>query len=500
MGAAIVYQTMKNRGHDITQLCFYYYATQLERPTTPREGRLKVFDTRALPKPDAWFVSVIETSTWMFIRRTFERMKIHPLAKDRAADDPLVAFGGQSMAYAEPLADFADVLCLGDGELTAAKIGDLLDRGCGRMEIMEELAGRDGFYVPLRQRPPAPFRRVEMETYEPMLIVPTQTKGMQSGSVEIARGCKSRCNFCTVGWAGGTYREADPAKIAAIAKQAAGHRLYTYAPDFSALSWADEVDGLLETHGCKIAQRRSARIDYTLNRFKRGGEDAHSYNFGVEGLTEELRNIVAKPLPDKTIIDCMGLLESRVSSVKWYVIMGLPGETDDDLDEFVDLLHRVRKVYSKILVIVATQLQPFPHTPFQWLNAHRIEEAAARQTRLRNLLIENKELNRGGPGLAMCAPPRRKDVHEHDTWLCRQGREASRYLLRSLPGYIKTGKWREIAAQEGFNVEAGLSEIGVNARTPWSHIDVGMTRTEVLRAWIRWQRLVDKKLIASQAA
>src|SRR5690606_8126837 len=159
-------------------------------------------------RPDAYYISTIYTRQWTYLPSLFRRLGISLWQRERSEGDPLVAFGGQTSYAPEPIADFADVIALGDGELTGNYIAGLIDQGVPQRDILTGLDGRRGVYVPSRypgdDRPA--FKRWEADAYEPRIIYPGDNSDSRP-TIEVARGCRSKCAFCPIGWAGGTYRE-----------------------------------------------------------------------------------------------------------------------------------------------------------------------------------------------------------------------------------------------------------------------------------------------------
>ena len=437
-----------------------------------------------LPTPDAWFISCVSVRQWVLLPRLFRWLGLAPLARDRPATAPLVAFGGYAAQTPEPFADFADVVASGDGEETGVVIADLVGVA-DKATVLRLLDQRSaGFYVPGRypghDRPR--FSRLESPSLRP--IVTMTNARNHTAIVEVARGCRSRCSFCSIGWGGGTYREAPEEEIGEVVRSLAGRKLNLFAADYSSVSYASEADALLARYGCTPLSR-DARMDATLSMLKGDGV-AKSFSFGVEGLSERLRRAVGKALPEAKILETMRRLRNAgVPEVKWYVILGLPGEEDSDLAEMIALLSRVRAVYPGKLEVTITFLHALPHTPLQWADSHYSEEALLRAQTLRH------EVRRLHPQWVASVPLSR-ELQEHEAMLPRLGREGARYLLSldSNQAKIKDGRWRAVAQESGIDVARMLGPWEVGAPTPWDFVDVGISREKVVAGWSSyWKRL-----------
>lgn len=429
------------------------------------------------PRPAAWFVSCLYPRQWLHVARTLDWAGVARRSIDRRADDPLIAFGGQAMLAPSPIAPFADVIALGDGEVTGVLLAELAARGLPRHAIMERLVGQHGYWVPSLD-PAGRLVRVERQRVE---VVAMEYRGQTT--IEVARGCRSKCAFCPIGWAGGTYREAPAADVVAEIGRRRG-RVNLYAPDYSAVVHAVEYDGALASAGCRHAGRDS-RIDYAARHLAAGGQ-YRSYSFGIEGTSERLRRALAKPLSSELILQTLHALRD-VQGIKLYIIVGLPGETACDRREFIDLLSDIRRVYPGRMEITPTHFQSIPHTPLQWAANWHDSDAYAW---VRDLRAWARDRHTGSmrDGL-MVAEAKGRELHEHDAWLQRASALAADYLDTATESRVTSGAWRDAASAVGCQVD--LSALDEHAVTPWTHVDVGIEPERVLAAWRRYSREIE---------
>jgi hypothetical protein len=426
---------------------------------------------------DAYFFSVLFPRQFVDVARTIEWFEQEPLRERRSHFGPLIAFGGQYAIAPAPLAEMADVVALGDGEVTGVHIARLLKAGYNRVEIMRDLHGQRGFWCPGHDDGPPHLTRAETPTLDPVAVYPGNDRAVPT--VEAARGCASKCAFCTIGWAGGTYREAKPAALDAALYAHRGRAVNLFAPDLSSIR-GFSADDVIERQGCRQVAR-DARLDHVEPR-----PGVRSYSFGVEGLSERLRALIGKPLKRSAILETMTKLAPGESgTARWYMILGLPGETDEDLAEFLDLLAEVPAVYHKKLDVTLTILQPAPHTPLQWMDGHYPVAAAARATAIRDWC--RAAYYDGRQGLITTSMPKGRWLHEHDVALQRAGRDAIGYLLdkRCNEPRMHDERWRGVAADNGLDVGALLAPLDPAAEHAWSHVDVGVPRERVIAQWRR---------------
>jgi len=480
MGVRTLIKALRSAGHDVLRVHLY-------GSTEPGESTMEAEHTRdatLLPRPDAWFVSLLYPRQFVDLPDTLWRLGVHPLAEKRQPSDPLIAFGGQSMIAPEPIADFADVMALGDGEVTGVESARNLDAGATRGDVMRELDGRPGFYVPSRS-PKAAFVRVEGE----MAPGHVEGEGGRSPIIEAARGCASKCAFCPIGWAGGSYRERPMADVEQSLLALKGKRVNVFAPDYSSIGHLDSLEEAITSAGCKNSGK-DARLDKTLKILNKG-DGVKSYSFGIEGLSERLRAAIGKPLPGAKIVDALRLLSGHVQQVTLYLILGFPGEGDDDLKEFIGLLDQIREVYfGKSLHLTTTHLHSIPHTPLQWIDARYSYAASERQKVIFEKIKAWWEPTGERPRTWIVQNWNGPDRHEYDGWAHRADRRASAFYtaIRGCAAKMADGRWRDVAGKVGLDVQADLGPLTVGAPTPWDHVDVGIDRRLVERAWRNYER------------
>lgn len=450
MGQRILGAALERAGHDVTRVAFE--RTQIQ---TERRGVSHAAET--VPPPDAWFVSAIYTRQWWALPGLLRRIGVATRTEERRPSDPLIAIGGQSMIAPAPILDFADVIALGDGEATGPRIAELLDAGLARPDVMAALRAERGFWTPESET----LTRLEMaELLHP--IVPASGRG--APVVEVARGCASKCAFCPIGWAGGTYRESDRTAVTSNLLRLRGKQVNVFAPDYSSISWVEDLDETIERSGCKNASR-DARLDATI---KYGSQK--SYSFGIEGMSERLRAAIGKPMANARIVEAVKDLASKgVRELRLYVIFALPGETDDDMRELLDVLDAVRPHLGKTrLDVTQTHLQCVPHTPFERLPNDYDLAGVARALHVRDHL---RALHDKDGVIVMASQPKGRALHETDAWLQRAGRGASR-ILEDMPSvFLSDERWRAVAFRHDVNVDAELRGEHLRDGTPWDFVE-----------------------------
>ncbi len=332
-------------------------------------------------------------------------------SSNRGEKEPLVIAGGGISNCCEPLAEFIDLFVIGDGEEAVVELIELVkqgkESGLTKKEILLSAAKEfDWVYVPafyefeydgakiksfhstvpeLRQQ----FKNSVVEDYEnaavPLRPIVPFTKAVHERvSVEIMRGCPGRCRFCKASFCRRPIRYRSVKKIIDIAKacyQATGFDTVSLL----SLSTADYpkleelVDGLqayfkdkyvgLSLPSLRVEQSVITGLAESLSSVRKGG-----LTIAVEAASENLRQIINKPLKDEDLFAAAeAAYRAGWQKLKLYFMVGLPGETEEDIKQIVRLSFELAKLRKKIdnktgqINITISWLTPKPHTPFGWL-------------------------------------------------------------------------------------------------------------------------------------
>jgi len=451
-------------------------------------------------------------------------------AEERREGDPIVLGGGPCTANPEPVADFFDAFLIGDAEagLDAMldSIRDGLAEGLPRHEILIRLARIEGVYVPQLYRwtpgPPAgreafealhaaaplPVRRIWTERLDPAdqpetPIVPFAEVIQDRLGMEIMRGCTQGCRFCQAGYWYRPVREHDPEVVASRMERQARETGFEQIGLLS-LSTADysQIGPLVHRLARSVGPRRvsvslpSLRAD----AFSVGLAEAVStvrksgFTFAPETGSDRLRRVINKTF---TNADMLRAAESAFAAgwklIKVYAMVGLPTETDEDLEELARLARelvsmgrriRGRKVEVKVSVGCFV---PKAWTPFQWEPFCGVEELERRIALLRRMFrrIRGARLTWNDPREAAL-----------EALLSRGDRRLGPVISRAhdlgavFDGWnehLNLRAWEEALRELGVRMEAELGERDLRAPLPWDLLDAGV-RKGYLRAELRRSR------------
>ncbi len=310
---------------------------------------------------------------------------------DRNENDPLIIAGGGMANCCEPMADFIDLFVLGEGEEAVVELAELIKSeklaGTSKKGILAKAAGKfEWAYVPAlcnSKRSNAVVKDFENAPVPLKPIVPFTQAVHERVSIEIMRGCPGRCRFCQASFCRRPVRCRSVEKITEIAK-ACYHSTGFDTVSLLSLSTADypHLEELIvklneyfrDKHvGLSVPSLRVDRqlklLPALVTSVRKGG-----LTIAVEAAGERLRLVLNKPLKDE---DLFAAAEAAYKAgwhrLKLYFMVGLPGETEEDVKSIVQLSFQLAKLRNKVdgrtgeINVTVSWLVPKPHTPFGWL-------------------------------------------------------------------------------------------------------------------------------------
>ncbi len=344
-------------------------------------------------------------------------------ASERQPGHPLVVVGGAAASVnPEPVAPFADVVAIGDGEVLVPALVRQIAAASSRSGLLRALAGERGFYVPSfyevrygadgtvenveileGSNAPLPVRkstlRATLSADPPSTCV--FTPDTEFGSrllIEVVRGCANLCRFC---WAGFNYLPVRPFPAERILALAEAARPIADRLGLVSIALCDhpEIERLLARFhemGYRIspASLRIADLTGELVRTLRASGE-RSITIAPETGSDHLRRVVNKPITNDEILEKADLIGAAgIENLKLYFMIGLPLETDEDLVAIRDLTIAIRERILKYgrsrgamgrIVASVNPLVPKPGTPYQWHPMDRSSVIEAKMRRLRSL-------------------------------------------------------------------------------------------------------------------
>lgn len=430
---------------------------------------------------------------------------------------PIVVAGGPCACNPEPLADFIDIFFLGEGEEVDLEVIDLYkqikNEGATRKEFLIAASKIEGVYVPslyevsynedgtiseieaTNGAPEKIRKRIikDLDTvhYPKDFIVPFTEVVHDRAVQEIFRGCIRGCRFCQAGYIYRPVRE----KSANVANSQAKSLCESTGFDeisLASLSTSDyrELTNLLENM-LKWSEEKKISISLPSLRIDNFPKELlekiqsvrkSSLTFAPEAGTQRLRDVINKNICEEEILStCRMAFESGYTAVKLYFMLGLPTETDEDIEGIANLSQKIvdefysnpnRKKGKPVNVSISVStFVPKPFTPFQFEPQATLEEITHKQQHLLSS-VKSKKIT----------------VSYHQSYtsfleavFARGDRKLGKVLLKAHEMGLKLDGWDECFDYEKWLEAFKLTDITPEFYTsrkreytevlPWEHID-----------------------------
>ncbi len=450
-------------------------------------------------------------------------------AAERGEEDPFIVAGGPCVCNAEPLADFFDLMMLGEGEVQLPDVCRTIiegrKEGLSKRGILKRLCRIEGVYVPAfyevcylpdgrvesitaREGAPAVIHKAiikDMNT-QPLpenFVVPMIGAVHDRAQIEVLRGCVRGCRFCQAGFIYRPMRERNADMLSKAGRNLCENTGYDEI-SLTSLSTSDHsqletlLDDMLEWTPKEHVSMSlpSLRIDNfseslvrKTTRVRKSG-----LTFAPEAGTQRLRDVINKNVTEEEIVrTCRLAFEAGYTSVKLYFMLGLPTETMKDVEGIADTAQRVVDLYyqnenrpkgrSVQVSISVACFVPKPMTPFQFVGQNTEEELREKQQHLLHS-VKSRKIS--------------VSYHDsHTSFLEAVFAKGDRRLSSVLVEAYRRGCYFD-SWEENFHYDIWLDvfrdlgidmafyanrAIGFDEVTPWSHLDYGVSRDYLIREY-----------------
>jgi len=527
MGIAVLYELLNAQSDILVERAFTPWP---DMENALRRAGLPLYSLESrhpLSQFDIIGFSLGSELTYTNVLKTLDLAGVPLLSSQRGEADPLVVAGGTCAMNPEPMAGFFDLFVLGEGEEVALELLEAYRTwkagGRGEKEdFLRQAAAIPGIYVPsfyhvsylpdgtveaihpvvpeaparvtrrwVRKLPPPPVRPV----------VPFMEIIHDRAAIEVQRGCARGCRFCQAGVVYRPPRERSQEEILDAAEQILRNTGYG---ELSLLSLStSDYSGLEPLVAELMSRHQQDRLAISLpslrmDSFSVGLADAlqkgkrSGLTFAPEAGSQRLREGINKAATEDDLLTAAQTAFSRGwRGLKLYFMVGLPGETEEDVEGIARLAKRIQEAGRQCtgrqvgLRLGVGCFVPKAHTPFQWAPQ---ADREALESKIRTL---QQGLRRTGIHLSWHAP----ESSLLEGVLARGDRRLGQAILRAWElgcafdawaEHFRFDLWQQALAECG--LEPGFyahRERPVEEVLPWAHIDPGVTTSFLRREWSR---------------
>jgi len=418
LGMRILYGILNKEKDVICERAFTPWPDMEKRLRDKKENLSSLESGRALKEFDIVGFSLQYEMNYPDVLNILDLGGVSLYSRDRQEGEPIVIAGGPCAFNPEPLADFVDAFVIGEAEeaileIVSAAKGEGLGVNCRREAVLKKLSKIQGVYVPdhVIARPKAEaiseiasfpgvarndmivskriIKDLDNSFFPTDIIVPYIQIIHDRIGIEIMRGCPHQCKFCQACKIFHPLRIRSVKRIMEIAEESVKNTGYE---ELSLLSLSSGDYPHIEELAWKLEEKfKPLGVKVSLPSLRvgsfeeRGGMDTlkrAGLTFAPEAGSERLRHALNKNIQDSEILEkSRAALNAGWKKVKLYFMIGLPGETGEDLDAITNLAGKIKNVNLSVSPFI-----PKPHSDFEREGMEGMEILKEKQKRLSSRL------------------------------------------------------------------------------------------------------------------